>query len=57
MIERGDQRIICPGCGRTVYLEIKIMGHNHNRPLDEKQKKKLEEIREERARRLTSLYD
>jgi hypothetical protein len=28
MIEREDQRIVCPGCGREIYLNLKIESHN-----------------------------
>lgn len=28
MIDRGDQKIICPGCQRPVYIELKIYAHN-----------------------------
>lgn len=24
----GDQRVTCPGCGKSVYLTIQINGHN-----------------------------
>jgi len=28
MLDRGDQKIICPGCEREIYLSLKIESHN-----------------------------
>lgn len=50
MCARGDQRITCPGCGRDVYLELKITGHNHGRPLSKKEQAEVIRRREENRR-------
>ena len=28
MMARGDQRIICPGCKREIYLSMQVEPHN-----------------------------
>jgi hypothetical protein len=47
MADKDNQKITCPGCGREVYLEIKIPSHNKKDKLTAEERKEAKRSREQ----------